>query len=200
MRTMTPDTALALAAFALVTSISPGPNNIMLMASGANHGIARTLPHAAGVAIGFPAMIVLVGVGLAEVVLARPAARTVLEAASLAYLLYLAFRIATAAPPEPGRAGGRPLTFAEAALFQWVNPKAWAMALGTFGAYATDPTPATAVLAAATFGAVAVPCILLWTALGRGMARLVLAGRRLRLFNLAMAGLLVLSLAPVLAD
>ena len=121
---MTREQLLSLAAFAFVTSITPGPNNLMLMASGANFGVRRTVPHMLGVALGFVFLAVLVGAGLAEVFAAVPQLHTALKVVSVAYLLFLAWRIATAPPPgEAGRAA-RPMTFLAAAGFQWVNPKA----------------------------------------------------------------------------
>ncbi|MCX7646320.1 MAG: LysE family translocator, partial [Rhodobacteraceae bacterium] len=119
---MNADLLLALAAFAFVTSITPGPNNIMLMTSGANFGFRRTLPHMAGVALGFVFMAAAVGLGLVRLFDAWPASHTVLKAASVAYLLWLAWKFAHAAPPEGRDEAGRPMTFLQAAAFQWVNP------------------------------------------------------------------------------
>src|SRR6056297_1783710 len=99
---MTIDLLTALLAFAFVTVITPGPNNLMLMASGANFGFRRTVPHMMGICLGFPAMVLLVGLGVMQVFDAWPASYTILKALSIAYLLYLAWRIANAAPP--GRA------------------------------------------------------------------------------------------------
>jgi len=130
---MTYDLIVALAAFAFVTSITPGPNNLMLMASGANFGFRRTIPHMLGVGLGFTVMIVLVGVGLAQIFEAYPEARTALKIISVIYLLYLAWKIANAAAPTSAEEAGTPITFIQAALFQWVNPKAWSMAFSIGG-------------------------------------------------------------------
>ena len=126
---MTHEQLLALVTFAFVTSITPGPNNLMLMASGANFGVRRTVPHMLGVALGFVFMAVLVGAGLAQAFMAVPQLYTALKVASVAYLLYLAWKIAMAPPPGETARPGRPMTFLAAAAFQWINPKAWAMAL-----------------------------------------------------------------------
>ena len=127
---MTFELLFALAAFALVSSITPGPNNLMLMASGANYGFRRTLPHMLGVTLGFMLMVLLVGVGLVQVFDAFPVSYQLLKVVSVGYLLYLAWKIATAAPVNNGSdSEGAPFTFVQAALFQWVNPKAWTMAL-----------------------------------------------------------------------
>lgn len=193
------DTLLALVSFAFVSSITPGPNNLMLMASGTNFGFARTVPHLLGVALGFVLMLLLVGAGIAWIFEAVPAASTALKALSVAYLLYLAYRIATAAPPpERGAApGARPLTFAQAAAFQWVNPKAWTMALTAIGAYVpADGGWIGLAAVAAVFGAVNLPSVGVWTLLGVQMRRLLRDPRALRAFNVSAALLLVASLVP----
>ena len=195
---MTYDILLALMAFAFVTSVTPGPNNLMLMASGVNFGFRRTLPHMLGVALGFVAMAAVVGLGLAGLFQSEPRAVLALQGASVAYMLWLAWKIAHAAPPEPGRAGGVPLTFAQAAAFQWVNPKAWAMALTATSVYAPDRTVAAVLVVAAVFGAVNLPSVAVWAAAGQAMARWIATPARLTWFNRGMAVLLVASLWPIL--
>ena len=193
------DTTLlaGLAAFAFVTSITPGPNNLMLMASGANFGLRRTLPHLLGVALGFVFMVIVVGLGIAELLERHPIARRGLEVASVLYLLYLAWRIATAAAPGEADPSGRPFSFLEAAAFQWVNPKAWAMALTAVGAYTASRDWPSVVAVALVFGAINLPSVGAWALLGRGMRRALTSPARLRAFNVAMALLLVASLWPV---
>jgi threonine/homoserine/homoserine lactone efflux protein len=188
----------ALMAFAFVTSVTPGPNNMMLMASGANFGFARTVPHMLGIAIGFTVMVFLVGLGLAGLFQAEPRAVVALAVASVVYMLWLAWKIAHAAPPEPGRAVGRPLTFLQAALFQWVNPKAWAMALTAVSVHAPDRSVWAVAVVALVFGAINFPSVSVWTLVGQEMRRFLTNPGRLRAFNWTMAALLVLSLAPVL--
>lgn len=191
----------ALAAFAFVSSITPGPNNLMLMTSGTNFGLRRTMPHLAGVSLGFVVMIVLVGLGLAELFARYPPAHAVLKWMSVAYLLYLAWKIATARPAgERQAAEGRPLTFLQAALFQWVNPKAWTMALTGVTVYMPPVDPWLGLLLVAVlFGAVNLPCVGLWAAMGAKLRRWLGDARRLRRFNLAAALLLVASLYPTVA-
>lgn len=196
---MTADLLLALVAFAFVTSITPGPNNIMLMTSGANFGFRRTLPHMAGVALGFVFMAAAVGLGLVGLFEAWPASHAVLKAASVAYLLWLAWKFAHAAPPEGRGEAGRPMTFLQAAAFQWVNPKAWAMALTAVTAYAPGQGAAAVLTVAAVFGAVNLPSVGAWALAGQAMRRFLSTPARLRAFNWTMAGLLVASLWPVLA-
>ncbi len=192
------DLLLGLAAFAFASSVTPGPNNMMLMASGANFGFRRTLPHMLGVALGFVAMAVLVGLGLMQVFARWPILHDILMVVSVAYLLWLAWRIANAAP-KAAEAGARPITFLEAAAFQWVNPKAWTMALTAITVYAPDRSLAALAAVALIFGAINLPSVGSWAALGVLTRRALTTPARLRLFNRAMALLLVASLWPVLA-
>ncbi|MBO9399754.1 LysE family translocator [Shimia sp. R9_3] len=194
---MTYDILTALMIFAFVSSITPGPNNLMLMASGANFGFARTIPHMLGVGIGFVVMVALVGLGLMQVFDRFPIAHTALSVASVAYLLWLAFKIARAGAPQDGSTSGTPMTFMQAAIFQWVNPKAWTMALTAITLYAPDRTVLTILLVAGAFGAVNLPCVSSWTVLGQQMRRLLTSPARLTAFNWTMAALLVASLYPV---
>lgn len=195
---MSYDFILPLLAFAFVTSITPGPNNLMLMASGANFGLGRTVPHMLGVGLGFVAMVSLVGMGLGQIFEKVPLAYTALLGASLLYLLWLAWKVATAAAPGEGRAEGRPLTFLQAAGFQWVNVKAWAMALTAITTYAPDGSLAAVLAVAAIFGAVNLPSVSVWVLLGREMRRFLTHPTRLHVFNYTMAALLVLSTVPMM--
>lgn len=187
---------LALSAFALVSSITPGPNNMMLMASGANFGLRRTVPHALGVGIGFTVMIVLVGVGLMGLFDLFPVLNLVLKVVSVAYLLWLAWKIANAAAPDTaGNAGGKPMTFVQAVLFQWVNPKAWSMALTAIALYAPDRNLFAVLLVALVFGVINLPSTSLWAVMGVSLRGWLSSPARLKAFNWTMAILLVGSLA-----
>jgi threonine/homoserine/homoserine lactone efflux protein len=195
---MTYDLVLALSLFALVSSITPGPNNLMLMASGANFGFRRTIPHMLGVGIGFTLMIVLVGIGLVQIFDLYPISHQILKVVSVIYLFWLAWKIANAAPPEGDVASeSTPITFIQAALFQWVNPKAWTMALTAITAYTPNQTLGSVIWVALVFGIVNLPSVSLWTVLGEQMARFLTSAARLRAFNWLMAALLVASLYPV---
>lgn len=195
---MTYELLSALAAFAFVTSITPGPNNLMLMTSGANFGFRRTIPHMLGVGLGFVFMVVLVGTGLVGVFEAYPLSYTVLTVVSIAYLLYLAWKIATSSEPGKAESAARPMTFLQAALFQWVNPKAWAMALTAVTVYAPSHSAAAIALVAIVFGVINIPSVGSWTILGQQMRRFLSSPSRLRAFNITMALLLIASLAPLL--
>lgn len=184
--------------FAFVSSVTPGPNNLMLMASGANFGFRRTIPHMLGIGLGFTFMVVLVGVGLMQLFDAFPVSYSVLKGVSVVYLTWLAWKIATAGQPGTGKAGGTPLSFLQAAAFQWVNPKAWAMALTAITAYAPTRDLSAVLFVAVIFGAVNLPTVSVWTVLGQQIKRVLTNPMRLRLFNGTMAALLVASLYPVI--
>lgn len=196
---MSSELLLALAGFAFVASITPGPNNLMVMASGANFGFRRTIPHLAGILIGFVVMLLLVGIGLARIFEAFPAVRLALVVVSSAYLGWLAWKIATAAPAAEGDGVGQPFTFIQAALFQWVNPKAWMMALTAATLYGADGSTAALALVALVFGAINVPCVAAWAVAGQQAGRWLSDAGRLRMFNRTMAILLLASLAPAIA-
>lgn len=197
---MTLDLLSALAAFAFVTVITPGPNNLMLMASGTNFGLRRSIPHMLGVGLGFPAMVVCVGLGVMKLFDLWPLSYTLLKAVSVVYLLWLAWKIAHAAPPRTaeGLSEGRPLTFLESAAFQWVNPKAWSMALSAITLYASGRDLAAVLWVAGVYVACGTISTTSWTVLGQQLRRLLRSPARLRVFNWAMAGLLVATLIPVL--
>ncbi len=197
---MTAELFLALLAFAFVTSVTPGPNNIMLLASGVNFGFRRTLPHMLGIALGHAFMVFVVGVGLVGVFITFPAARLALTVVSVVYMLWLAWKIAHAAPPEGGRTQGRPLTFLQAAGFQWVNPKAWIMALGAVTIYAPGQEWGAVAWVAFGFLSVGWTTTVIWTVLGLGLRRFLQRPKALRAFNFTMAALLVASLWPVLVQ
>lgn len=195
---MTHDLLIALVAFAFVSSITPGPNNLMLMASGANFGFRRTIPHMLGIGLGFTFMVLLVGAGLVQVFDAFPVSYQILKVVSVLYLLFLAWKIANAAPVEGQEDAGTPMTFLQAAAFQWVNPKAWTMALTAITAYTPSQNLSAVLIVALVFGAVNLPSVSTWTVLGQQMARILTNPRRLILFNWSMALLLIASLYPVL--
>lgn len=198
---MTYEIVLALAAFAFVMSITPGPNNLMLMASGANYGWQRTLPHMLGVTMGFVIMTVFAGFGLVQLFDAFPISYAVLKTASILFLLYLAFKIATASPPpkDQGAQQGTPMTFMQAALFQWVNPKALTMSLTAISAFTPEGSGIVGVaLVAVIFGAINLPSINFWVLLGTQLRRILNVPWKLRAFNITAALLLITSLYPIL--
>lgn len=189
---------LALAGFAAAASITPGPNNVMVAASGANHGFRATLPHCAGIALGFAVMVAIIGLGVAGVLASVPRIAFVLRWVALGWLLLLAWRIARSGAPGTGPARP-PMGFLGAAAFQWVNPKAWLMAVSANALFVSpaSPLPPQVAAMALTFLVLTIPCILMWAALGSAAGRLLGVPWRLRAFNVAMAGLMVVSMLPV---
>ncbi len=187
------DTLIALAAFAFAATWTPGPNNMMLAASGATFGWRATLPHALGVAIGFPAMLFLVAIGLGEAFQRSGLLREGLAWAGCAVMLYLAWRIATAGPARAGRRA-RPLSFLEASAFQWINPKAWVLAIATGASFASGAAPLLeAGIAAAVFLVSGLTSSQGWSGFGAAIGRLLGEGPRLRAFNATMGALLAVS-------
>ncbi|HEX7819384.1 MAG TPA: LysE family translocator [Sphingobium sp.] len=186
---------LALLAFGVVTSFTPGPNNLMLMASGANFGVARTLPHMAGVVVGFFIMLIVVGLGLFGLFHAWPTSFTILKIASVAYTLWLAWKITRASAPGTGDADGRPMTFLQAGAFQWVNPKAWTMALSAITLYAPDEKLRSVLLISLVFAMIGIASTASWMLMGLSIRRWLSSQRRLLAYNYGMAALLVGSIA-----
>jgi threonine/homoserine/homoserine lactone efflux protein len=190
---------LAASGFAFAMAGTPGPNNAVVTASGANHGFRRTLPAATGMAIGV-AVIIFAVAAIGETVVAEPRIHLVLKWLGVFYLLWLAWRIARAEPAGPAAANGkrRPFTFLEGALLQLVNPKLWVMVTGAVVAYGGGATGLAVPSAfAAIFGGATLASTVAWTLVGVGAGRLLTRPSSLRLFNRAMALLLVLSLVPV---
>jgi len=189
---MNNETLFALLAFALVSSITPGPNNIMLMSSGTNFGIKKSLPHMLGVSIGFALMVGLVGVGLMQLFAIYPIIQKILKVVSITYLIYLSYKIAVAAPVSPETTGqSKPFTFIQAALFQWVNPKAWTMALSAITLYAPSNTFQEVMKVALAFGVVNLPSVSTLVVLGKQIRRFLSSHKKLRIFNYFMASLLL---------
>ena len=197
---MDPLALYLLVQFAFASSITPGPNNLMLMASGANYGLRRTVPHMLGVSLGHSFMVVMVGVALLRLFHAVPVLNTILTVGAVVYMTWLAWKIATALPPEARAVTGTPFTFLQAAAFQWVNPKAWVMAITAITAYAPQDwsAPAGSLLVAVVFLCTNLPSITLWAVLGVQVRRFLGTARRLRIFNVTMAVLLLASLWPML--
>lgn len=191
----------SLLVYAFVASITPGPNNVMLLASGANFGFVRTIPHALGIAAGFFVLLMAVGLGLGAILAAFPALHLALKIVGAAYLIYLAWRLAMSRSlGQDGDAEARPMTALQAALFQWVNPKAWVMVVTAMAMFTDPARPFVSALSVALiFTAVNLPSISVWTAFGVGLRRFLSDPVRLKWFNIVMAVLLIASLWPMLA-
>lgn len=175
-------------------SITPGPNNVMVAASGATFGYRATLPHVLGIGIGAALQVVLVALGVGAVFLQFPVLHTALAFAGAAYLMYLAWQLFKAGTVEASETR-RPFTIWQAIAFQAVNPKAWVMAITTAAVFLPRNTPFSqlAVPVGALFLAVNIPCVSVWCLFGSAMRRLLMRPSYRKAFNLAMSALLVLT-------
>ncbi|CAN7367177.1 LysE family translocator [Rhizobium sp. LjRoot258] len=193
------DTFLALVLFAFTTSITPGPNNMMLFASGVNFGFRRTVPHMLGIGAGFFSLLIGVGFGLGALLHTVPALYTTLKFAGGAYLAWIAWKIATSRTLGEGKSGAEPMSFLSAAAFQWVNPKAWVMAVTAMATYTIpDIYLASVLIVGFAFALVNVPSVSTWAGFGSALRDWLSDPVRLKWFNITMAVLLVLSLWPML--
>jgi threonine/homoserine/homoserine lactone efflux protein len=197
---MSPDLLLPLCTFAAVSSITPGPNNTMILASGLNYGFRRSLPHLFGICGGFSFMVFAVGFGLQTVFEQVPMLQLILKYAGAIYLLWLAWKLAHAAPMSTEQAQlSQPMGFWGAAVFQWVNPKAWVMILTAMSAYLPPHAVLLDVaLLALVFAVIGIFCVGAWALFGVGMRRFLQDARSVRIFNVTMALLLLASLYPIL--
>ena len=192
------DVLLALAVFCLVSSITPGPNNLMLLSSGINFGFRRSIGHLSGVVVGFVLMLFLVGVGVSQVFELYPSSYTLLKYVSVAYLTYLAYKIANSKGLSAENNKDNPITFNQAVLFQWVNPKAWTMAVSANSVYAPDQSIGAVLWVSLVFFICNLPAVSLWLVAGQSMKTWLSDPIKLKVFNVLMAGLLVASFIPML--
>ena len=193
---------LAFIVFATVMFFTPGPNNVMLLSSGLTYGFRRTLPHIAGITIGFAFMVGAVGVGLGTVFIAYPVLQTILKYLGVAYLIYLAAVIAMSEPVAPDQENRRgPMTFWGAAMFQWINAKGWVMVIGTITAYAAIASfPWNIAIQVALSLILGAASCTAWALFGTALRPILTAPKAVRAFNIVMAVLLLASLYPVFID
>lgn len=201
---MSSDLLIALFGFAIVSSITPGPNNLLVMTSGLNYGVPRSLPLVTGITLGFVVMLIAIGVGLGSMLQSNSWVHLGVKIFGLVYMLWLAWKVAVSDPTPTvaeDDARGRPLSALDGAAFQWVNPKAWAVALSATAVFTVpDSAMGSLALISLVFTAVAFVCLSAWAAFGTFMRRLVDTPSKTRVFNVAMALLLVASAAPVAYD
>ncbi|TXI02742.1 MAG: LysE family translocator [Rhizobium sp.] len=192
-------TFLALLLFAFTTSITPGPNNMMLFASGVNFGFRRTIPHMLGIGAGFLSLLLGVGLGLGALLHTVPLLYTVLKFAGGAYLVWIAWKIGTSRSLAESEGSTQPMSFMSAAAFQWINPKAWVMAVTAMATYTNEQLYIlTVFLVGLAFAAVNLPSVSTWAGFGSVLRDWLSNPVRLKWFNITMAVLLVLSLWPML--
>lgn len=190
---------LAIVLFAISTSFSPGPNNLLLVTSGAKFGLSRTWRHIMGVAFGFPVMVAVIAIFLGAVFQALPWLHTALNYVGAAYLLYLTWKLLMADGSVKEGNVGKPIGFVEAALFQWVNPKAWVMGTGAIAAYTTTAGFGVEVAAiVVVFTIVGLGSSVTWASFGSFIARFLHTPARMRAFNIALGLMLLASIVPIL--
>lgn len=194
---------LSLILFVVSTCGTPGPNNFMIMSSGTSYGVRRSIPHVVGINVGFPLMVVALGFGLGGVLQEYPVILDILRPIGVAYLLYLAYRVATTPANGAGEARQhKPLTVLQAALFQVVNAKAWVMIVGALVAFqaADSPFVPQVLMIALIFLVFGTPCTVTWLLIGASLQRALAKPAAFRAFNVAMAALLVLSVVPSIGE
>ncbi|RUO46422.1 LysE family translocator [Pseudidiomarina aquimaris] len=193
---------IAVLFFAFSTTITPGPNNVMIMSSGVNYGVRASMPHFLGICLGFPLMVLLVGFGFGVIFEKFPNLHQLIKVVGVVYLLWLAWHIASAEPKAIKRGDKKPFTFWQAALFQWVNAKAWMMASGAVAAYTTvQGNPVMEVVAITlAFLLMAFPCVGVWLLFGSLLRKVLSNSIFQRVFNITMGLILVASIIPVLQE
>jgi threonine/homoserine/homoserine lactone efflux protein len=188
-----------LAIFAFVSSITPGPNNIMLTSSGLIFGFLRSIPHMLGITTGFGVMLALCAFGIGSLIVALPALHVALKIAGSAYLLYLAWKLRSMAFSQDERRDAKPMTFLGAAAFQFVNPKAWVMAVTGASAFLPMVQPAwfAVALFCLVFCVINLPCVGVWAGAGAALRRYLTQPKWQRLFCTVMVLLTVYSAAAI---
>lgn len=184
--------------FCFVTSITPGPNSVMLMASGVNHGARKSLPHYLGIVIGFPLMVAAIGFGLSAVFVDYPVVHQTIKLIGTAYLVFLSWKIANASSPSASQELKAPFTFSQALVYQWLNPKAWVISVGAIATFTSlDNIKEAVVVIVLGYIMAGVVSMALWLFVGVYMQRFLSNKSRLKYFNIFMAILLLGSLAPM---
>jgi threonine/homoserine/homoserine lactone efflux protein len=188
--------------FAFVTSITPGPNNTMLLQSGVHYGLRATVPHMLGINLGLALLVACVALGLGHLLMGQPKLYLALRYACAAYMVFLVWRIGTAGDIDTqDHAADRPMRFSEAAMFQWINPKVWVLALGAAASYPVGSTVAhDALVITAICALINAPCLIAWAGFGAGVRDVLSTPRRVNAFNWTMAVLLALSIVPLFVE
>jgi len=196
------DYLIASALFAISASVTPGPNNIMVMTSAVNFGLRKSIPLLSGICIGFALMLLLVGLGFGQLFELFPSLHFIIKCLGSAYLLYLAWLIANSSAVTANSEQSKPLTFIKGALFQWVNGKAWVVATGAIAAFTSVGAGyyEQTLMLALTFLVVAFPCVGVWLLFGALLKNALTNSYYRKCFNYTMAVLLVLSVVPVVNE
>jgi threonine/homoserine/homoserine lactone efflux protein len=196
------DYLIAVVLFAISSSVTPGPNNITVMASGVNFGVRKSLPVFMGICVGFSVMLLLVGIGFGQVFEQVPSLHIFIKLFGTLYLLYLAYLIATANEISSSKAQAKPLTFLNGALFQWLNAKAWVVATGAIAAFTTVGIDfyTQNITIALIFLVISFPCVGIWLFFGSALQSKLKSKNSMKVFNYSMGGLLVISVIPVIIE
>lgn len=194
---MQTDLLLGLIIYAVATSITPGPNNLILLSSGANYGFRRTLPVMFGIVLGFSFMLIIVGAGIMQLFEAFPKTKTIMVWVSLAYTAYLAWLIGSSNAIGDAESK-KVMTATQGAIFQWVNAKGWVMALSATTLYAPSNTMGAILIVSLVFAMTGIPCVSIWALAGVQVKKFLSTSARIRTFNITMACLLMLSVLPIL--
>jgi len=192
----------AVVLFAISSTVTPGPNNIMVMTSGLNFGVIKTLPLLIGICVGFALMLVLVGLGFSQLFVLYPPLHFIIKCVGVLYLLYLSYLIAMSSGNIDSDSQAKPLSFMKGVLFQWVNGKAWVVATGAIAAFTTTGSNfhTQNLLIALTFFVVSFPSVGIWVSFGALLKNVINTPRSRKIFNFTMSGLLVLSVVPVIFE
>ena len=189
---------LPLILFCISSTITPGPNNLMLLLSSINFGIKQSLPHYLGICIGFPVMVFIIGLGLESVFTTYPELHLIIKIIGAVYMLWLAYKIIISSAKKEKKPGSKPLTFIQAALFQWVNPKAWIMAIGAISTYTTVEGNLSllfqVIIISIIYVVVSFICAGFWLFGGKPVKKVLNNEKHLKIFNLILGSLLVISI------
>lgn len=198
---MSPDALLSLFMLAISATLSPGPNNVMLASSGANFGIRRTLPHIGGIMIGLPSMFLIVGFFLGQLFEASAMLRDTIRWVGAGVMLWLAWKLMSSGGLSTASGASRPMRYYEAAAFQWVNPKAWAMVIAVTAQFITGDNAGTIIpIIMLVFVGVGLTSAAAWTGFGRAMTKLLTTPGRLIWFNRVMALMIAASVTFLFLD
>jgi threonine/homoserine/homoserine lactone efflux protein len=194
-----PELFISFVLFGIIAAVTPGPNNVMLTTTGLNFGVRRGLPHLLGICVGFPVMLALIGLGFATLFQLYPVLHVAIKIAGIIYLFYLAWKIAVSSGGVGEVSQSKPISFWQAAAFQWINPKAWVMGSSALAAYTTldDSFFLQVLIICITFTLITLPCAGLWLVFGAGLQHFLKNPRHLKIFNVVMALLLIASITPV---
>ncbi len=197
-----PELFVSFVLFGVIAAITPGPNNVMLTATGLNFGVRRGLPHLFGICIGFPIMLALIGLGFATLFQLYPVLHQAIKVVGVIYLLYLAWKIAFSSGGVGEASRSKPINFWQAAAFQWVNPKAWIMGSSALAAYTSldDSFVIQVFIICIAFTLITLPCAGVWLVFGAGLQHFLKNPKHLKIFNVIMALLLITSILPVVWD